>query len=87
MKAAREKLPSLGVKHAIRSDLSIFATPPTAEVHSLLPLVKPEQVGMWDQQSSQTAHLKGGGRPPRIWMYGRGGVVQQQVLDQWGTAA
>jgi hypothetical protein len=52
MKAAREKLPSLGVKHAVRSDLSIFTTPPTAEVHSLLPHVKPEQVRTWHQQSS-----------------------------------
>lgn len=44
MKAAREKLPSLGVKHAVRSDMSIFTTPPTAEVHSLLPVVQPAQV-------------------------------------------
>ncbi|KAG1660824.1 hypothetical protein FOA52_010249 [Chlamydomonas sp. UWO 241] len=36
MKAAREQLPSLSPKHALRSDMSIFSSPPPAEVHSLL---------------------------------------------------
>ncbi|KAF5826213.1 hypothetical protein DUNSADRAFT_4137 [Dunaliella salina] len=46
MKAAREKLPSLGVKHAPRSDTSIFTVPPPREVHSLLPDIRPEKANM-----------------------------------------
>ena len=36
MKAAREKLPALHPKHAVRSDQSIFTTGAAAEVHALL---------------------------------------------------
>ncbi len=44
MKAAREQLPSLGVKHAPRPDTTIFSKPPQAEVHALLPDIKPAKV-------------------------------------------
>lgn len=44
MKAARELLPSLGVKHAPRSDASIFNMPPRAEVHALQADARPEKV-------------------------------------------
>lgn len=45
MKAARERLPSLGPKHAPRSDTSIFVAPPHTEVHALQPDARPEKVG------------------------------------------
>ncbi len=44
MKAAREQLPSLGVKHAPRPDTTIFTKPPKAEVNMLLPEVQAAKV-------------------------------------------
>lgn len=44
MKAAREKLPALHPRHAVRSDMSIFTAKPSAEVHGLLPNPRPAKV-------------------------------------------
>lgn len=45
MRAAREKLPALHPKHAVRSDQSIFASStPSSEVHALLPSVRQAKV-------------------------------------------
>jgi hypothetical protein len=46
MKAAREKLPALHPKHAVRSDMSIFSSNPPAEVHALLHNARPAKVSM-----------------------------------------
>ncbi len=43
MKAAREQLPTLFPKHAVKSDMSIFGRPPP-EVHVLLPDARPAKV-------------------------------------------
>ena len=46
MKAAREALPALNVKHAVRSDMTIFNGAGAApEVHALLDKARPEKVG------------------------------------------
>ncbi|KAL6762773.1 hypothetical protein V8C86DRAFT_3130507 [Haematococcus lacustris] len=58
MKAAREKLPSLAVKHAVPSHASIFITPPPAEVHRLLPDVQPEKADMAGVQLMLEAQLE-----------------------------
>lgn len=45
MKAAKEALPALDVKHAVRSDMSIFKTGGAPEVHALLDKARPAKVG------------------------------------------
>eukprot|EP00955_Chlamydomonas_euryale_P116986 366449-Chlamydomonas_euryale.AAC.20 len=45
MKAAREQLPSLQPRHAVRSDMSVFSSKPAAEVHSLLSNTRRAKVG------------------------------------------
>lgn len=46
MKAAREKLPSLEPKHAVKSDNTIFPAKPRAEVARLLPTVVPQKTDL-----------------------------------------
>ncbi len=44
MKTAREKLPALHPKHAVRSDMTIFRTAAAPEVHALLADTRPAKV-------------------------------------------